>query len=109
MPSKTEEEFITPSEAYAAAEFGGNRPVGNLAGVARPTEAFRPAMRLLHGIQAGERLDIPLGQAMDEAVTIERLSTLMQKGLAAARKEDGTVDYRLAAAFLIKAAQGESS
>ena len=77
--------------------------VGNLHGVARPAPHLRAAMIAFYGQGAQPSLS----DAIDTAVIVEQLSTLIQESLTTATV-DGVVDYRLAAALMLKNGRSRS-
>jgi hypothetical protein len=75
---------------------------GNLRGVARPVAKLRAAMRMLHG----EGATIPLAEAIDSATAITQLAEVLEVAASRSLREDGTLDYCVMAACVIKDKEG---
>lgn len=96
------DEADTAERALAERQYAGN-----LHGVARPAGFLRAAFRELHGLDSEEVKTIPLRQALDEALAIEEMATRIQGAMEKGKQTDGSTDYRVAAAYMLRQAKGE--
>ena len=102
-----EQKIIDEARAIANA-----RP-GTLYGVARPAPHLRAALRLMNSVNEGEKSEIPLSKAMDQAEAISQLADKLKSMLAKCVSASGpsseavleNIDVHLLAAMLIKDAE----
>jgi hypothetical protein len=75
---------------------------GTLHGVAHPAPHLKASMRVLFGLGT----TVPLETAAQGATAILGLAQALEESAAQSRNEDGTIDYKVQAAHILKALKG---